>query len=256
MRVRGYAASTPCWYEFVAVDAPSAAVFYQDLLGWELIDTVVGQAFTRNGRAVAGLRQSPDGPPAGWMVYIATDDADVTLESLVAAGGTVLLPPTTVSDRGRLALCRDIEGATFGLWQRDRFGGAELINEPSTVCWSELTGRDEKAAVAFYGTTFGWTERAGEIAEGLDYIEWVCGGRVVAGLTLMDERFPAEVPPHWRLTLLVEDCTAAVARCVELGGTAVFGPKDVVVGDYAQLVDPQGGTFGVIQLLPELLEAL
>lgn len=252
MRVRGYAAATPCWYEFVAVDADSAAAFYQGVLGWELVRTDTGDAFTLGGRAVAGLRQSPDGPPAGWMVYLSTEDIEASVARSVAAGGSALVPPTPIGDRGSLAMCRDTEGAAYGLWQRGTFGGAELLNEPATVTWSEIITRDEKSAVAFYGAALGWGERAGEIAEGQDYVEWISGGRVVAGMTVMNERYPAEVPPHWRIILQVEECAATAARCVELGGMCVVGPMDVGVGHYAQLVDPQGGAFGIIELSPEL----
>jgi uncharacterized protein len=255
MRVRGYAASTPCWYEFVAIDATSAATFYQGLFGWDLVWSDTGNAFTLDGRAVAGLRQSPDGPPAGWMVYLSTEDAEASAARAVAAGGTALLPPTLIGDQGTVALCRDAEGAVFGLWQRGRFSGAELVNEPATVTWAEIGSRDEKAAVAFYGETMGWVERVGELAEGQDYVEWISGGRVVAGMTVMDDRVPAGVPPHWRIILQVDDCAATVAKCLELGGACVMGPIFVGVGDYAQLIDPQGGSFGVVALAPELRSA-
>ena len=252
MRVRGYAASTPCWYEFVAIDATSAAAFYRGLFGWELVQADIWNAFTLDGRAVAGLRQSPDGPPAGWMVYLSTEDVDASVAQAVAAGGSALLPPNEVGDRGTLALCRDTEGAVFGLWQRGRFGGAELANEPFTVTWAEIGSRDEKAAVEFYGATMGWGERVGELAEGQDYVEWISGGRVVAGMSMLGARTPAEVPPHWRIIMQVEDCAETVARCLELGGMCVVGPMFVGVGDYAHLIDPQGGSFGVVSLLPEL----
>jgi len=99
---------------------------------------------------------------------------------------------------------------------------------------------------------FGWSVRTGELAEGLDYSEWLANGRVVGGMVPMPSEIPAQVPAHWRTTIEVDNCAATVDRCVELGGQLALGPLDVVVGTFAQLADPQGGYFGVIELMPYL----
>jgi hypothetical protein len=233
----------------MAVDAAEAASFYGGLFGWECNDV-----FTLDGRAVAGLRPGAPGRPAGWLTHLSVQDIDASTASIAAAGGTVLLPPTDIGARGRTAMCADSQGAIFALWQRGSFGGAELINEPATMCWSEVMARDPEAASSFYGEAFGWQDRPGEIAEGMPYTEWMSAGRVVAGMVVMDERFPAQVPAHWRTTFEVADCTEITKRCTELGGQVVLGPIDVVVGMYAQIVDPQGGSFGVIELIESLRE--
>ena len=46
--------------------------------------------------------------------------------------------------------------------------------------------------------------------------------------------------------------TAAVQRCLDLGGRVLQGPVDLLVGRYTRLVDPLGATFSVIELIPEL----
>ena len=75
---------------------------------------------------------------------------------------------------------------------------------------------------------------------------------MVAGIIPLSPRVPAEVPAHWRTTLEVATLDWTVERCRDLGGRIGFGPLDVVVGRYAQLVDVQGAAFGVIELIPEL----
>lgn len=247
MRVRGYAPATPCWSEYVAADSASASAFYCGLFGWATDAT-----FTLNGRAVAGLRPGSPGQPAAWLTYIATDDAAATVETVQGAGGAVLMPPTDFGPAGRATLLADASGAVFGAWQHGTLAGAELTGEPNTVCWSEVVTRDSGQAAAFYGKAFGWVDRPGELAEGLIYTEWVCGSRVVGGLSVMDDRYPPDVPPHWRTTFEVADCVATAARAAELGARIVLPPMDVVVGTYAQIVDPQGGTFSIIEVVPEL----
>ncbi|MBB5869968.1 putative enzyme related to lactoylglutathione lyase [Allocatelliglobosispora scoriae] len=247
MRVRGYAPATPCWSEYVAADQGAATAFYCGLFGWSADAT-----FTMNGRAVAGLRPGAPGQPSAWLTYIATDDAAATADAVQDAGGGVLMPPTDLGPAGRAALLRDSAGAVFGAWQHGTLAGAELNSEPNTVCWSEVVTRDGTQATEFYGKAFGWVDRQSELAPGLEYTEWVHGSRVVGGLSIMDERYPADVPSHWRTTFEVSDCAETMTRAAALGATILMPPMDVGVGTYAQLLDSLGGTFSIIEVVPEL----
>ncbi|GAA3279485.1 hypothetical protein Dvina_00810 [Dactylosporangium vinaceum] len=57
--------------------------------------------------------------------------------------------------------------------------------------------RDVPASAEFYGQIFGWTDQEGA-APGvtMEYHEWVSHNRVVGGLSVMDERYPAGTPHH------------------------------------------------------------
>lgn len=233
----------------MTADPAAASAFYSGLFGW-----TPGELFTLDGRAVAGLLPGEPGRPSTWLSYVSAVDADETVAAVLDAGGRVLAPPHDRGGRGRAALVTDSEGAVFGLWQRGALGGAEVGMEPATMCWTETVTWHEDAAVAFYGKAFNWSERKSQIAEGVDHIEWFVDSRVVGGMSVMDERYPAGTPAHWRVTFEVEDCAATVARCVELGGAVLTGPLNLPVGDYALLADPQGGTFGVIALSDIILE--
>jgi predicted enzyme related to lactoylglutathione lyase len=269
VRVRGYVPATPCWAELLSTDAAASAAFYSDLFGWrpEQLDQAgsdqagsdqaaqvvwhLGEGATNC--AVSGVTQVPPGnQPASWLTYLATGDAAATTKRTVASGGAMLAPLRDVGQRGTLALLADPAGAVFGAWQKNTFAGAQAATEPGTICWSELTTRDRSGSIAFYGEVFGWTERTGEVGEGLDYSEWVCGGRAVAGMVEMDDRFPPEAPAHWRTIFEIEDCAGMAKRCQDLGGQVPLAPMDVGVGTFAQLVDAQGALFGVIELVPEL----
>jgi predicted enzyme related to lactoylglutathione lyase len=235
----------------VAGDLADASAFYSGLFGWE-----PGETFTLDGLAVAGVRPGAPDQPSTWMTYLATEDAEATAGAVAGAGGSVLMPPTDIGPRGRMAMLSDAEGAVFGVWQRGTLYGAQATNQPGTVCWSEMVTRDLSVATDFYGKAFDWSARDGELAEGMPYHEWMCAGRVVAGMAVMDEHYPADVPAHWRTTFAVDNLDETMARCTTLGGQALFGPLDVVVGFYGQLMDRQGGYFGVIELSPELRDML
>lgn len=240
--------------ELVSPDPATAATFYSGLFEWETeqVDSTFTR-FTLGGFATAGLVASPQpDQPAAWLVYIATEDLESTVEAVGTSGGTVVRAPTEIGDRGQVALCTDPEGAMFGVWRYGSFRGAQVVSEPGAMCWNDLAVRDMPAATTFYGKVFGWTEQRGEIQSAFEYYEWSVNRRVVAGMVPMTEQYPAEVPAHWRATLEVADCAATAARTAELGGTVVIGPLDVGVGSYAQIMDPLGGSVGVIELVPEL----
>jgi predicted enzyme related to lactoylglutathione lyase len=209
--------------------------------------------FYLGDRAVAGIRASGT---AGWLPYVASDDVDTTVALARENGGSVLSPPFELSDAARVAVVADPARAALGVWQRRRFFGAQVVNEFGTVCWAELATRDPASAPAFYGRVFGWADRPAETAGGTAYTEWYSGDRVLAGMIDMNPRFPASAPPHWTVTLLVQDCAATAAGAEELGGQVLLRPTGLAVGRYAQIMDPQGAGFRVIELVPELVASL
>jgi uncharacterized protein len=251
VRVRGYPSATPCWAELASPDPTAAIDFYQRLFGWHATTVHPDTThFTLHGLAVAGL--VPARKRSAWRSYLSSQDLEATLAAVTAAGGRVISPPVEVGELGRKALVADAEGAAFGLWQRGTFAGAQIANERDATCWSEVASRDLDGAAAFYGTAFGWADLPGQMPTSFRYREWQMGNRVVAGLVPMGSYFPPEIPPHWRITVEVDVCAATAQRCADLGGQVFLGPLDIGIGQFAQLLDPQGAAFGVIEPLAEL----
>lgn len=246
MRVRGYTSGVPCWTELACPDPAGSLAFYRDLLGWSCPD---GATFERDGLAVAGVRRSPD---TGWLSFVSTADADAAAGAAAAAGGTVRQPPTAdEAGRGRTTLFADPDGAVLGAWQPGSLAGAQVTNEPDTVCWTDLVTPDLAGAAAFYRKLFGWERRPAGYVD--DYDEWAAFGRPVAGLRSPTDADPPGTPAYWSVTLLVSDCRRSVERAVELGGSQTFPTMDMPIGSYAGVADPQGAAFGVMQLAPDLL---
>ncbi|NUR49859.1 MAG: VOC family protein [Hamadaea sp.] len=247
--------------------AAATAEFYAGLFGWTTATDNGATVFRLRDLAVAGLVEiGDDGGPAdqrpGWLTHVSTDDIDSTSQLVLEAGGKVLRPTTEWGGRGRSAVFADSLGAVVGVWQRGTtagvaFGGAEVVDEPGAVTWSEVVTRDTSATAAFYGKVFGWTQQVGTATEEHEYYEWISANRVVGGISMMDGgHYPPGTPPHWRTILQVGDCTDVVRRTPELGGRVLAGPVDTGIGMAAYIADPTGGTFLVIEPLPELIAAL
>jgi predicted enzyme related to lactoylglutathione lyase len=255
-----YAPGTPSWVELSSPDAPASAAFYGELMGWQATEpgpveeTGGYRMFQQGGQNVGGLMGHMEaGQPTAWATYISVTDADATAERVKEAGGTVVVEPMDVMELGRMGFFSDPTGAVFGVWQAKAFNGADLVNEPNSLCWNEVLTRDAAVDKSFYPAVFDWI--AGRPAfEGApdSYTVWEVDGKPVGGMMQMtDEYFPAEVPPHWGVCFAVADCDATVAKARDLGATITQEPVDMPIGRFANIIDPQGASFSVMQPPPE-----
>lgn len=250
-----YAPGTPSWVELASPDTDASASFYGELMGWTATEPGPAETggyrmFQQDGQNVAGLMgKMQSEQPTAWSTYISVADADETAEKVAAAGGSVVVAPMDVMDIGRMAFFADPTGAVFGVWQPKSFAGADLVNEPASLCWNEVMTRDAQAGKAFYTSVFGWQAgRPGFEGAPDSYTVWEVDGKPVGGMMQMnDQYFPAEIPPHWGVCFAVADCDATVARARELGATVTNEPMDMPIGRFAGLIDPQGAGFTVMQ---------
>jgi predicted enzyme related to lactoylglutathione lyase len=259
MRVRGYPPGAPCWADVTSPDPMALCTFYRELLGWKAEEYADGYVtFQLDGRTVAGLRPLANGQPGGWLPYIATDDLDAALATASAAGGTRLAAPREVAGAARSALMVDPAGAVFGLWQHGVLGGAQVVNEPGSMYWTELATREPDGALEFYASVFGWRYEAtgGSGGDEGGYVEWYAHDRTLAGMVTIGDDAPAYLRSQWTVTFLVADCAATAYRAGQIGGKILAAPTDVGVGISAQLADPHRAGFRVIELTPEIFEHL
>jgi len=107
------------WFELAASDFDTATQFYAHAFDWSLSlgdDEPRYAVFERRGQQHAGIVDAagslgPDEGPA-WRVAFGVDDVDETVARAVAAGGTVVDPPSDVA-AGRSAGLADPTGAFF-----------------------------------------------------------------------------------------------------------------------------------------------
>jgi predicted enzyme related to lactoylglutathione lyase len=239
----------PGWVDLGTPDIEASKTFYSELFSWDPQTSPDPQyggytTFTLDGRPVAGAGPlMMEGQPTAWSSYVIVDDAQGTAEKVAAAGGTVIAPPMEVGDQGTMAVFLDPTGAAIGVWQPAKMTGAEVLNEPGALCWTELATRDVEAAKPFYRAVFGW-----EPDNEPNYTQFFLNGKSIAGMMPMGDSFPPEVPPHWGIYFAVTDCEAAVEGATRGGGSLTVPPTDIPQGRFAGVVDPQGAPFYVIAL--------
>ena len=126
--------------------------------------------------------------------------------------------------------------------------GAQLVNEPGTLCWNELRTKDLQGASSFYIELFGWKAKKNAGVIDSEYTEFFNGDRPAAGMLQIQKEW-GDMPPHWSVYFAVANCDTTLETAKGQGGKVQMPPTDIKdVGRFAALQDPQGAHFGVIQL--------
>jgi len=108
-----------CYLEIPAVDVARSSAFYQAVFGWQVrrrgdghlaFDDAVGEV---SGTWVTGR---PPSTEAGLLVYIMVDDAEATVQSVLANGGEIV-QPIGMDAPEITARFRDPGGNVIGIYQ-------------------------------------------------------------------------------------------------------------------------------------------
>jgi predicted enzyme related to lactoylglutathione lyase len=244
-----------CWVDLSTHDMEAARRWYSQLFGWETTPSDPAMPYSlamQSGKMVAGIGQMSDdmkaqGVPPTWNSYAWVDDCAKTEATAREAGGKVIVPTMGVGEFGSMAFLQDPEGAVFGLWQPGMHRGAQLVNEPNSLCWNELNVRDVGKAKDFYGKVLGWTFNTAPMGD-FDYTVLKVGERDNGGIMPMVGPMWEGVPAHWMVYFAVADTDAICKKIEELGGKVCVPPTDIPVGRFAVVNDPQGAMFSVITL--------
>jgi uncharacterized protein len=120
---------------------------------------------------------------------------------------------------------------------------------PGTFCWPELATTDQKGAVAFYRSLFGWDVNEQPMGPAETYSIFQLRGRDIgAAYTMRAEERQHGAPPHWNAYVTVANADETTTRAKELGATVLAPPFDVMdSGRMAILQDPTGAVFQVWQ---------
>lgn len=256
-RTTPWPVGAPTWVDISVTDLARSQKFYTDVLGWDY--TAGGEEFggytnaTLGGRVVAGMAPPMEGmeePPHVWTTYLAVDDSGATQDKIVAAGGTVVMPPMQVGSFGTMAMYADPTGAVFGTWQAIEHKGFEVEHEPGAVAWSEAMVGDFEKGKAFYTEVFGWTYEDNSSDE-MDYAIFTTSGEgdEMAGGIGVDTDAPQ---PYWSVVFAVDGTDEAVERVRAGGGGVVTEPFDFEHGRLAIVTGPDGE---VLALLTEAADS-
>ena len=247
---------TFCWPELSTTDQRGAVAFYSALLGWEVNDQPMGpdefySMFQIRGLAVgAAYTMRPEekqmGAPPHWNAYVAVEDVDRAVLRAQELGGDVLAPGFDVFDAGRMAILRDPTGAIFQVWQAGKHIGAHILDEPGSLCWTELTTSNPSAAEQFYVGLFDWQPKHSPAGSPMPYTEFTVpgAGRPSVGMMATPPHMPPGAPSFWLPYFLVANVDTSTELALSLGGSVHMGPQDIPnTGRFAVIADPQGAVF-------------
>jgi predicted enzyme related to lactoylglutathione lyase len=253
-----HAPGTFSWPELATTDQKAGVAFYKALFGWDVKEQPIGPTevysmFQVRGKPVgaASTQQRQErqlGVPPHWNSYVTVANVDESAKKAESLGAKVFMPPFDVMDAGRMAVLQDPTGAVFEIWQANRSIGAEILNEPGALCWTELTTTDTKAAEKFYTGLFGWTPKHSAAGAPMEYTEFSVNGQPSIGMMAKPAEMPAHIPSYWMPYFQVANCDASSAKVKELGGSIMVGPQDIPnTGRFAIASDPQRAIFAVFQ---------
>jgi uncharacterized protein len=242
-------AGVPGWADMVVTELAPTQRFYGGLLGWQFVvggpETGGYVTATLDGCAVAGLAVADVPSPAGWCVYLATDDVSASTARAVEAGAAVLMGPTTELDLGRRAVLIDPTGATVGLWESGRQTGWEVTDVPGAFVWAEQMSHDPAAARRFYTALFGY-EQQDMSAPDFTYTSLGIGGSPAAGVGGYGPG-AGDVPAAWTWYVAVADADAIAPLVASLGGEVVSGPEDTPYGRVLLVRGPAGEVLALVE---------
>ena len=246
------------WPELSTTDQKAGVAFYRALFGWDVNEMPMGpdetySMFQMRGKlvgAAAGMR--PDerqaGVPPHWNSYVTVANVDDISNQAQSLGGKVLAPPFDVMDAGRMAVLQDPTGAVFCVWQPKQSIGAQILNEPGALCWTELTTTDTKAAEAFYTKLFSWTPKHSSPGGPMEYTEFSVAGTPSIGMMAKPKEMPAHIPSFWMPYFQVTSADESADKGKGLGAHVMVGPQDIPnTGRFAVMTDPQGAAFAIFE---------
>lgn len=113
--------------------------------------------------------------------------------------------------------------------------------EIGSIGWIDLTVENGEEVRDFYREVVGWEPEAVDMGDYSDFnMKAPDSGKPMAGVCHA-RGGNAGLPANWLIYITVADADVAAARCVELGGKVIAGPKDMAgYGRYCVVEDPAG----------------
>ncbi len=126
--------------------------------------------------------------------------------------------------------------------------GNEKTDEIGSILWTDLTVADASGVKDFYRDVVGWEPSEVQMGDYSDFnMTTPDSGRPVAGIC-HSKGVNSDLPSQWLIYITVRDVDRSAARCVELGGQVVAGPKQMgKFGRYCVIQDPAGAVAALFQ---------
>ena len=109
-------------WQVITPDPARHSAFYRDLFGWAMDDdNPMGYraAAMGPGGFDGGFWPAPPAVPAFAQLFIDVDDVDQAVTRAAGLGAQVIMPAQTLPGGDRLAILRDPEGLSFGVFAKE-----------------------------------------------------------------------------------------------------------------------------------------
>ena len=242
-----------CWINILSPDPDKARGFFGTLLGWEFTAMPgMGDSIKVCGRNIGGLfntvsERTPTGTAAVLGLMVKVENADATVEKIRSLGGTAE-PAFDIGPAGRMAVCHDLNGAKFDLWEPKAMHGTDVDRTlHGAPCWFETITSDTERAATFYEALFGWSPTV-STATGSPYTEYALAGAPIGGMMqLTPEMAKNGMKPDWCVYFTVKDPDEAARVAAANGGKICVPPTDIPgIGRFCGIISPEGITFYAI----------
>lgn len=250
------------WYELMTPDAAGAAAFYGAVVGWSFTPPAeaapieywhIGRS---DGGSLGGMLQLSAGMLEGgahpaWLPYLNVADVDRAVDDILADGGGIIMPKTTI-EVGSFALVSDPQGAAFYVMtpvppphDPDATSDVFSVTEAQHVRWNELSTPDPDGAKAFYARHFDFEFNNAMPMGALGEYSFIEHHGV--GLGAIMPQVDRSHPPLWLPYFGVPSAMAARTAIAANGGTVLQEPHEVPGGLWVVVAtDPQGAAFGIV----------
>lgn len=108
------------YVELGAMNVPRAAAFYSSVFGWEFTDPNSDgySTFSTGPSGIGGgiYRIHKVAAGGGVVIYLLVDDIDEYTKRITLAGGTVVVPKSSIPNTGWYGHFRDVDGNLMGLF--------------------------------------------------------------------------------------------------------------------------------------------
>lgn len=115
------------------------------------------------------------------------------------------------------------------------------------IGWIDLTVDDANAIRDFYEQVVGWNADPVSMGDYDDFNMCPPGSSDSVAGVCHARGGNAGLPVQWLIYITVDDVDASIARCQELGGSVVSGPRDLAGGRFCVIRDPAGAVAALYQ---------
>jgi len=122
-------------------------------------------------------------------------------------------------------------------------------NKAGAIEWIDLTVENAETVRDFYREVAGWSVSAVDMGGYSDFCMNSENGQPAGGVCHARGE-NADLPPQWLIYINVEDLERSMARCREMGGDIIAGPRGLMGGRFCVIRDPAGAVAGLYQPAP------